>query len=417
MIKAQVTVILENTSFKDLSATWAGLYYLVKVGYHNSIEIKLLNIKWEEIPYHINSTNTLDSPLAHKLLDELELPGNNPLSLIIGNYDLNVSCPFTIGVLESLAKICATVFCPFISTITPDIFDIDNFAQLAKVNIDLHHHKKFKYLLQFAHDKNSSFIGLIIPRVLYPSLVNYKKKSYCPILGVDIAHYNNILGNAAYAYAAVVITSFIQTGWFLDTTGLPENDNEELGLVPRLRAETFFENKCNIPFGFFKYITEFYISDQKEKALARLGFIPLCQVKNRDIAVFYSNNSIRSLEIESNNYLKYETTNYLYTLQYMLCVCRVAHYIKIIGRQKLGLYSNIGEFQNYLNNWLLQYISSNIETPLSLKHKYPLLAAKVEISQGKSLKDSFNCMIYLQPHLISMQAAAEIVLNTKIDPL
>ena len=102
-------------------------------------------------------------------------------------------------------------------------------------------------------------------------------------------------------------------------------------------------------------------------------------------------------------------------LQNILCICRFAHYIKIIGRQKLGLFSNISEFQNYLNNWLLQYVSSDIETPLYLKHKYPLLQAKVEVFEDAFLRNNFKCKIYLKPHLISAQVLTNIILTTQLD--
>jgi predicted component of type VI protein secretion system len=86
----------------------------------------------------------------------------------------------------------------------------------------------------------------------------------------------------------------------------------------------------------------------------------------------------------------------------------------MIGRQKIGLYSNGSEFQHYINNWLLTYISSDLETPLHLKHRYPLLDGKVKVVEDHFLKNNFICMIYLKPHLVSVQIAADVVLKTNL---
>ena len=65
-------------------------------------------------------------------------------------------------------------------------------------------------------------------------------------------------------------------------------------------------------------------------------------------AIFYSNMSA------------YNATTYHYDnsgkisamLQYILCASRFAHYIKIIGRNKIGSLSTAQECSTLLNNWL-----------------------------------------------------------------
>ena len=348
----------------------------------------------------------------------MDLPGNDPLSLIIGSYDLDVTCKNNIDILSHIAKICAYSFVPFITGITPEIFDLEDFSQIIRLNLnEIHKSRNFKHLMSLASRIDSSFIGFTIPRIMIPSLMSKAQRThYCPVIGSSIKDYETILGNGAYAFAAVIINSFINTGWFLDITGTPRGEelsNEEgFGIIPKLKAESFFtSNYSDISCIFPKYLTNSFISEHMEKELVDLGFIPICHVKDRHFAIFYSTNSLRNLHFKELHNKDFEIGS---ALQYMLCVCRFAHYIKIIGRQKLGLYSNISEFLNYLNNWLLKYISSDIETPLHLKRKYPLLDARVEISEDAFLQNNYICMIYLKPHLMSIQISADIVLKTKI---
>jgi type VI secretion system protein ImpD len=419
LVREQLTVILEDSFFKDLLANWSCLHYLTEIAQSDYTQIKLLDLKWQEISSLIDFDNELDGgALAKTILDELDLPGNDPLSLIIGSYNLDVTNKDNVDILSHIAKISAYNFVPFITGVTPEIFDLKDFSQITRLNLaEIYKHKNFTHLTKLAEKIDSSFVGFTIPGVMIPSLISKAQNTnYCPVIGSNIKDYRTILGNGAYAFAAVIINSFINTGWFLDITGTPrgeDSDSEEgFGIVPNLKAESFFANDYPyISHIFLKYLTNFFISEHMEKELTDLGFIPICHVKDRHFAVFYSTNSLRNLHFKELHGKDFEIGS---ALQYMLCVCRFAHYIKIIGRQKLGLYSNISEFLNYLNNWLLQYISSDVETPLHLKHKYPLLDARVEVIEDAFLRNNYVCTIYLKPHLMSMQISADIVLKTKI---
>lgn len=417
LLKEQVIVILENKDFKELLASWSCLKYLTEVGDHDSVKVKVFDLKWDEIRAFTTTDDCLDSFLSQKILKEIDLPGNDPLSLIVGSYTLNVAEKNVVDTLAHISKVCAYSFVPFVTSVNSQIFDIDDFSQITRLNIEeIHKNKKFQYLIRLAENVDSSFIGLGLPHLFFPSLLNkVHKLSYCSVIGTSIRQYKNILGNSAYGFAAVIINSFIRTGWFLDVIGMPTSDSydeEGFGIVPKLRSESFFEQLYpKTAQVFFKPLTEIVISEHKEKELADLGFIPLCHIRDRDFTVVYSNNSIRHLNSKVKHKENFEVSS---ALQYMLCVCRFAHYIRVITRQKLGLYSNIHEFLQYLNNWLLNYISSDVETPLLLKHRYPLLDAKIELFEDDFLKNNFTCVIYLKPHLASMHVSADIVLKTKV---
>ena len=418
IVKDQVVAILDHGEFKSLLENWSCLYYLIKNTKHTTTKIKILDLKWREISNLLNEDNMLDNLLSYKILDELELPGNDPLSMLIGSYSLDASNKATINILTYISAICSYCFVPFVSTVTPDVFDIEEFSQITKINLEeIHKNDKFKYLIEFAESVNSNFVGLVIPRTFFPSLLASSYHShYCSILGEDIAKYKNILGNGAFAFAAVVMNAFIKTGWFLDIIGTPPEEllleNEgDFGVVPGIRAPRFFEADFPLSNIFVKYSSDCFISEYREKELADLGFISICHIKGGESPIFYSNGSVRNLAFKVKEQELFDAST---ILQNILCICRFAHYIKIIGRQKLGLFSNVSEFQSYLNNWLLQYISSDLETPLYLKHKYPLLHAKVEVSEDHFLRNNFNFKIHLTPHLISAQVLANITLTTRL---
>ena len=71
------------------------------------------------------------------------------------------------------------------------------------------------------------------------------------------------------------------------------------------------------------------VSDFQEQELSELGFIPLCHCENTDYSAFYTNQSMQKPK-------KYDelaaTINARISamLQYMLCVSRFAHYLKVL---------------------------------------------------------------------------------------
>lgn len=418
LVKKQLAAVLDHPAFVDLFANWSCLKYLISVADSASVKIKLLDLKWSEAIILAPEDNELDSLILRKVFDDLDMPGGHPISLIVGSYRLDVSDRKTTEVLSHFATVCAYNFVPFITNITSDVFDVEDFSQLSRLNIDeIYKNKKFHYLMKLAADQNSTFLGFTISKLYFPSLINKNAGAYSATLGDVASKYNYVLGNPAYGFAAVIINSFINTGWFLDIVGPPMDQDgqitqDELGVIPLLRSRSFFSElyPC-INEIFFKPIAQTVISEHKEKELSDLGIISVCHIRERDFAVIYSTNSLRTLYTKMKEGKDFEVGN---ILQYMLCVCRFSHYIRIIARQKLGLYSNLSEFVDYLNKWLLDYISSDVETPLYLRNRYPLLDAKIEVTEDNLLNNNFICKIYLKPHLMSMNVSADIILRTKI---
>jgi hypothetical protein len=81
--------------------------------------------------------------------------------------------------------------------------------------------------------------------------------------------------------------------------------------------------------------TEIGITDRREAELSGLGFLPICHYKNTDYAVFFGAQSTQKPK-------KYDspdaTANAAISarLPYIMATSRFAHYLKIMGRDKIG---------------------------------------------------------------------------------
>ena len=98
-------------------------------------------------------------------------------------------------------------------------------------------------------------------------------------------------------------------------------------------------------------------------------------------------------------------------LNYILCVSRFAHYIKIIGRDKVGSFKTPEECETFTNNWLQKFCSSTT----SLSNPTPLKFGKVEITENPSKPGTYTSTIHLQPHMQIDQVYATIKLVTIVD--
>src|SRR5260370_42386448 len=85
-------------------------------------------------------------------------------------------------------------------------------------------------------------------------------------------------------------------------------------------------------------------------------------------------------------------------LQYMLCVSRFAHYVKVISRDKIGSMASPDECERLLDHWLRNYTTASENAAPEVKAKYPLREAKVTVRERPEKPGSYNCVIHLLPH-------------------
>lgn len=70
-------------------------------------------------------------------------------------------------------------------------------------------------------------------------------------------------------------------------------------------------------------------------------------------------------------------------LQYTLCVSRVAHYLKVMGRDKIGGYQDAESLERDFQRWLHQYTTASDEASDELRAKYPLNEAKITVREKR----------------------------------
>lgn len=260
--------------------------------------------------------------------------------------------------------------------------------------------------------ESTRFVGLTLPEMLMrepyradgtrAENFNYNERT----LNADSDY---VWGNACFAFGSVLIRAFANTGWFADIRG-GVHEFGEGGVVRGMRYsrfETDISNNAAQP------TTKLQIDDYLERELSDLGFIPMCSYFGSEISAFYSNSSLHD-PAEYTTEIAKTNARLSAMIQYMLCVSRFGHYLKVIGRDRIGSIISAQDCQRVFQNWLNQYTTSSEGASNVLKARYPLSESRVEIHEQPGRIGYFTCVVHLKPHFQLDQLVSSIKLVTEL---
>jgi type VI secretion system protein ImpD len=423
MLTDQVNAVLHHPRFQQLEASWRGLRYLVEQAEGaETVKIRVLSVSWKELARDAERAIEFDqSQLFRKIYsEEFDTPGGEPFGVLLGDYDIyprpGPGHPTDdVAALAAISHVAAAAFAPFIAAAHPTTFGLTRFTSLEQPLNLSRTFDQLEYLKwrSFRDTEDSRFVGLTLPRVLVR--LPYEDDGSRAdgfrfredVVGPDHGKY--LWGSAAWAFGAVLIRSFAQSGWLADVRGV-EPGVQAGGLVAGLPAHSFTTDKRGVA---VKCSTDVIVSDRQEPELSDLGFIPLCQCKDTEFSAFYTNQSAQKPK-------KYDdpaaTVNAKLSsmLQYTLCVSRFAHYIKALGRDKVGTFTDAQGCQDMLHGWLQNYVTPDAEASPEVKAKLPLREARVEVRVHPHHPGSFLCTAYLWPHFELEELTASLKVTTEL---
>ncbi len=216
-------------------------------------------------------------------------------------------------------------------------------------------------------------------------------------------------GGAAFAFAAVVIRTFCRTSWLTDIRGVQRNEDGG-GLVTDLPIEF---NKTDSHGVAPKISTDVIITDESEKVLSDLGFIPLCSCYDTGYSAFYSARSIQ-IPVQYNDDLANMNAKISSMMYTMLCASRFAHYLKMIGRDMVGQLGDAADIEKHLQDWITSFVTSDSAASTAIKARYPLASANVSVLPMPGRSGVYRSIFHLQPHFEIEGLSAAIRLVTEL---
>ena len=401
----QLNAVMHDPKFVKLEGSWRGLHYLVMNSETSTgLKIRMLNVTKRELNRDLTKAVEFDQSQLFKKIYENEFgtPGGEPYGSFVGDYEWT-NHPDDIETLRLMSNISAAAFAPFLSAAGAQMFGFDDWTELSKPRdlakiFDTAEYMKWR---SFRDSEDSRFVSLVMPRVIarlpYGAATKPIDEFGYEEAPADEAGAAKPMGhneycwmNAAYVMGARMTDAFAKYGFCTMIRGA-----EGGGKVENLPTHLFKSDDGDTD---SKCPTEIGITDRREFELSNLGFLPLCHYKNTDYAVFFGGQTVQKPK-------KYDrpdaTANAAISarLPYIMATGRFAHYLKVMGRDKIGSFMEASDCEKWLNRWISGYVNSNEAAGAEAKAKYPLREAKVEVREIPGKPGSYNAVAFLRPWL------------------
>ncbi|WP_157269472.1 type VI secretion system contractile sheath large subunit [Azohydromonas aeria] len=414
IVSAQLSEVMHHPEFQKLEASWSGLHYLCRqTPTGKGMRIQVLNATRKELVKDFRSAIDFDQSTLFKKVYEEEFGtfGGAPFGALIGDYEITRQ-PEDVYFVEQMSHVAAAAHAPFLCAAAPELLGLDAFTELGKPRdlsktFDTVDYVRWR---AFRDSEDARYVGLTLPRFLgrlpfHPREGN-TVESFNFVEDVDGSDHGKYLWiNAAYALGTRLTAAFDSHGWCAAIRGV-----EGGGLVDDLPTHCFKTDDGEIA---LKCPTEVAVTDRREKELSDLGFVPLVHCKNTAYAAFFGTQSAqrpRRYDSDAANANAVLSAQ----LQYMFSICRIAHYLKALMRDKVGSFASARNVEEFLNRWLRQYVVEDDNATQETKATYPLREASVQVAEVPGRPGVYRAVSFIRPHFqldelsVSLRLVAEL---------
>ena len=422
LIDEQLNAILHHADLQALESRWRGLLALTEeAAPYDNVRIRVLDVSWRDISRDLDRAAEFDqSQLFHLIYNsEFGIPGGEPYGVLLGDYAV-AHRPYEghpyddVDTLRGLTQIAAAAFAPLVLAAAPQLFGVDNFAELSPtINVEAifrqTEYLKWRALREL---EDARFIAVTLPGVLMRHPYRHERQNRSGLhfreRCVDPDGRDHLWGNSAFALGTVLIREFGEVGWFSHIRGMPV-DHLGGGMVTHfapLPQHAASGQRHHI-------LTPVLITDTMERSLADLGLMSLCHCYETPFAAFHSNPSLQQAKQHGDKAAN-ANARISAMLQQILCASRFAHYVKVLIRDKVGSFITERDCEHYLQTWLEQYTTGRDDLSWEMRARYPLRSARVQVRERPGKPGTYSCIIHLKPHYVSDQLVAELKLTTEL---
>ena len=419
-MSAQLAAIMHHEKFRKLEGAWRGLHHLVmNTETSTQLKIRMLNLSKKELARDLEKAVEFDQSQTFKKLYEAEFgtAGGEPYSALIGDYEFS-SHPDDVNLLTNMSAIAAASFCPFIASAAPEMFGFESFTELSKPRDLQKIFQSGEYVKwrSFRDSEDSRFVVLTMPRVL--ARLPYGKATApidafnfeeAPVTAdgrpLSMDHENYCWMNAAYAMGTTLTRAFAENGWCTSIRGA-----EGGGKVQNLPSHVFTSDDGDMD---QKCPTEIGITDRREAELSKLGFLPLCHYKNTDYAVFFGAQTVQQPK-KFDDPDSSANAEISARLPYVMATSRIAHFLKVMARDKVGSFMEASDAEEWLNRWIANFVNSSPGASAEMKARYPLAEAAIEVKEVPGQPGVYSAIAWLRPWLQMEELTASLRLVAKI---
>ena len=403
-MSSQLSQVMQQDGFKKLEGSWLGLEKLIKnsdIG--ASLKVKALDVTKLELLEQFENAPAVDrSPLFTQMYqEEYGTAGGEPYGLILGDYEFDHSGE-DVDLLRYIAEVAAAGHSPFIAAAPPSMFELNTYETLKEGAPIAPGFDSAAYAAwnSFRESDDARYVALTMPRTMarlpYGENTKSAKSFKYEELGVDsqgnpkpTGNDQIVWSNAAFEMGLKMNQAFSQYGWCTAIRGV-----ENGGKVEALPNLTYLSDAGDLQ---QQCPTEIDLTDEREKELSDLGFLPLVHYKNTDMGVFIGGQTVQKPKTYTD---PQATGNAAISarLPYIMASSRIAHYMKIMGRDWLGSSLESKDIESKLNSWIGQYTNAGA-IGNSERAKKPLAESRIEAVEQPGRPGSYSAVAHLRPWL------------------
>jgi type VI secretion system protein ImpC len=403
-ISSQLSATMKNPDFQKLEGTWLGLQKLVKNSELGaSLKIKLADYTKDELLGQFEDAPAIDRSRLFSTIyqNEFGTAGGEPFGALIGDYEFGYGDE-DVALLRYMGEVAAASHAPFIAAANAAMFDFNSFETFYEgkpvaAGFDSPAYASWN---AFRASDDSRYVALTLPKTIArlpygKDTVGVKSFDY-EELGQDAngkavpeSQDDFVWSNAAYEFGLLLTQAFTKSGW---CTAIRGTDNG--GKVENLPSFTYDSPSAEL---MQQCPTEVNLTDEREKELSDLGFLPLVHYKNSNYAVFMGAQTTHKPKTYTD---PDATANAAISarLPYTMASSRIALYLKVMGRDRVGSNIDAGNIQKELSDWIMQYVNPNA-IGNDAKAKYPLVEAKITVAEQAGRPGCFSAIAHLRPWL------------------
>lgn len=419
LMSKQMSAIMQNDKFKCLEGSWRGVQKVVRnTELGPQQKIKLVDYSKEELLEQFEDAPAVDrSPLFEALYqDEFGTAGGEPFGLLIGDYYFGYGDE-DVALLTYMAETAAACHAPFVAAAGAEMFEYNSFESLAEGRPVAAGFDSPTYAAWngFRDSDESRYVTLTLPSTMarLPYGANGGKAKTFDYHELETDADGNqrpkdnselVWSNAAYEMSLKMNDAFTAFGWCTAIRGL---DNG--GKVDQLPNLTFKSDAGDV---IQACPTETNLTDEREKELSDLGFLPLVHYKNTSHAVFIGSQTAQ----RPKTFVDPDATSNAAIsarLPYIMAASRIAHYLKVMGRDMLGSNLEANDIKADLQSWIDQYTNGGAMGNAE-RSRTPLADSSIDVIEQPGKPGAYSAVAYLRPWLQMEELTTSVRMVAKI---
>ena len=409
-ISTQLAAVMHHPKFQQLEEAGA-VSTTSTMNTETSASLKLRVMNWSKRELHRDLTRATEfdqSQLFKKIYEsEFGTPGGQPYGALIGDYEFT-NHPEDVDTLRLVSNVAAAAFAPFIFGGKPQapgprlVQGTGGAARSPKrSSISLEYTKWNAYR---DTGRNSRFVNLVLlPRVLGAAALRRADEQSRRIRLRGGAHRQRRRRAAHGARRILLDECLLRDG------------NASHGCVrphrlvhdhPRRRKRRQGREPALLTSS-SPAMTAMSTCNARPSLALRIGARPTCRssassrsaiTRAPDYAVFFGAQTTQKAK-------KYDrpdaTANAAISarLPYMMASSRIAHYLKVIARDKIGSFKEASDVEAWLKRWIENYTNSNPSPSEDAKARYPLREARISVEEIPGRPGSYNAVAHMRPWL------------------